>query len=91
MTVSLWPNKDPDEVLDYSFDWGEFLNGDTISASDWDVEDGLTVGSDSFSDTVTTVWLSGGQAGRSYTARNRIVTAQGRTADFTQSLYVQSR
>ena len=28
-----WPNKDPDEVLDYSMDWSRFLGFDHISNS----------------------------------------------------------
>lgn len=33
-----WPNKDPDEVLDYSVDWSRFLNGATISSVTWYVD-----------------------------------------------------
>ncbi len=33
-----WPNKDPDEVLDYSVDWSRFLNGATISTVAWYVD-----------------------------------------------------
>lgn len=34
-----WPNKDPDESLDYSVDWSRFLNGATISLVTWYVDD----------------------------------------------------
>jgi len=34
-----WPNKDPDELLDYSVDWSRFLGSDTISAVTWYVYD----------------------------------------------------
>lgn len=34
-----WPNKDPDETLDYSVDWSRWLNGATISAVVWYVDD----------------------------------------------------
>ena len=33
-----WPNKDPNEVLDYSGDWSRFLNGATISSVNWYVD-----------------------------------------------------
>lgn len=33
-----WPNKDPDEQLDYSVDWSRFLNGATISSITWYVD-----------------------------------------------------
>lgn len=34
-----WPNKDPDETLDYSVDWSRWLNGATISGVTWYVDD----------------------------------------------------
>jgi hypothetical protein len=41
-----WPNKDPDETLDYSIDWSRFLgydhansSGTTISSNKWFVDD----------------------------------------------------
>lgn len=34
-----WPNKDPDETLDYSVDWSRWLNGATISTIVWYVDD----------------------------------------------------
>lgn len=33
-----WPNKDPDETLDYSVDWSRWLNGATISSVVWYVD-----------------------------------------------------
>lgn len=33
-----WPNKDPDETLDYSVDWSRWLNGATISSVIWFVD-----------------------------------------------------
>ena len=33
-----WPNKDPDEQLDYSMDWSRFLGAATISTVVWSVE-----------------------------------------------------
>ena len=33
-----WPNKDPDEQLDYSVDWERFLAGATISSVTWSVK-----------------------------------------------------
>lgn len=34
-----WPDKDKDEVLDYSIDWSRFLGDDTISGVSWFVDD----------------------------------------------------
>ena len=33
-----WPNKDPDETLDYSVDWSRFLDTGTISSCSWFVD-----------------------------------------------------
>jgi len=33
-----WPNKDPDEILDYSVDWSRFLDTATISSCVWSVD-----------------------------------------------------
>lgn len=81
--------KDPDAVLDYSIDWSDWLDADTISTSTWTVETGLTKGTVSNTTTLTTVWLSGGTAGTSYSVSNRIVTAGGRTEDRT--FYIEMR
>jgi len=34
-----WPDKDPDETVDYSVDWSRFIPNDTLSASTWFVQD----------------------------------------------------
>jgi len=33
----IWPNKDPDELLDYSIDWSDIVTGFTISSVVWSV------------------------------------------------------
>jgi len=75
--------KDPEAVLDYEIDWSLWLSGDTITESSWTVESGLTKGSDFYTDTTTTVWLSGGTVMTTYLAVNHIVTAAGREDDRT--------
>jgi len=73
--------KSPDAVLDYLEDWGGWLAGDTIASSSWAASDpGLEVESGDATDSVTTVWISGGVEGRRYTVTNTIVSAGGRTA-----------
>lgn len=81
-------NKDPDDVVDYSIDWSEWLDGDTIIASSWIVEAGITPDSEAFTTTITTVWLSGGTTGEVYECTNRITTAAGRQRDQTISVRV---
>lgn len=76
--------KDPNATLDYSVDWADWLDGDSISTSAWVVDSGITVAvSPAASNTAdtATVWLSGGTLGESYTITNRITTAAGRIAD----------
>jgi len=33
-----WPNKDPDEIMDYSIDWSRFLRGATLTSVTWHVD-----------------------------------------------------
>lgn len=72
-------NKHPGAVLDYQFDWGNWLGADTIETSQWSVGTGLTKDSDDNTNSTATVWLSGGTDGTSYQVTNTITTAQGRT------------
>lgn len=83
--------KDPDANVDFSLDWTLWLDGDTIVASNWSVDPGLTVGVSSFIATHTTIWLSGGTVGEDYEARNRITTSGGRTEDRTICILVGQR
>jgi len=83
--------KDPNAVIDFKINWSDWLNGDTISTSTWTVESGITQDSESETTTTTTVWLSGGTAGLTYTVTNRIVTAAGRTDDRSIAVKVVDR
>jgi hypothetical protein len=38
-----WPDKDKDEIVDYSVDWSRFLGEDTISATTWYIKDAAGV------------------------------------------------
>ena len=90
MARTYWPNKDPDEVLDYSIDWSDRLDGDTIVSSTWEIVSGTVVeGVNTRTSETTTVWLSGGAAGENAEIHNRIVTAAGRTMD--QTVYLRVR
>lgn len=83
--------KDPDAVLDYQIDWSDWLGADTIATSTWTVGTGITKDSDTNTTTAATVWLSGGTAGMSYSATNRIVTALGRTDERTIQITVKNK
>ena len=86
--------KDPNAVLDYGFDWSDWLgNAETIVTSTWINPDGITVVTSSNSSEATVVWVSGGTAGKSYRLTNRIVTnnSPARTDDRTLLIEVQDK
>ena len=85
--------KDPNAILDYSLDWGPWLDGDTISTSTWVVESPLVIeaGSENFNDTVTTLYISGGDVNQRYTVTNTITTAAGRRDDRSLELRIRNR
>lgn len=84
--------KDPDAVLDYGFDWSDWLQtGEVISASTWTVDTGITEDSDEMSTSITKIWLSGGTVGETYTISNKIVTDQNRTDERSFEIFVEER
>lgn len=84
--------KDPSAVLDYGFDWSDWLSsGETISTSTWTASVGITIDSDTKSLTSTVVWLSGGTSGIVYTVINHIVTSGGKTDERSLNIRVTNR
>lgn len=83
--------KDPDAVLDYEFDWSDWLGADTIATHTVTAATGLTVDTSEATSTAVTVWLSGGSVGTSYAVTCHIETAAGREDDRTVTLAVQER
>lgn len=84
--------KDPDDILDYGFDWSAWLsNAETISSSTWILSPGITQNSATNTTTATTIWLSSGVAGQPYSVTNRITTNQGRTVDRTMTIRVTNK
>lgn len=79
--------KDPNAVLDYTWDWSAWLGADTIASKTVTVPTGITLASSSFTTTSVTAWLSGGTAGTIYTIECKIVTTGGRTDE--RSIMVQ--
>lgn len=81
--------KTPDEVLDYKFDWSDWLQaGENIQSSVVTVESGLTKDSEGGDTTSVTVWLSGGTIDEDYTITDKIVTNGARTAERTMFISV---
>ncbi len=84
--------KDSDAILDYGFDWSNWLDvGETIVESTWTVSDGLTKISDTHTETVTKVWISGGTIGNDYTIVNHIITSNGKEDERSHIIRVRSR
>ena len=97
-TPHKFPDKDPDEVLDYTIDWKDdndpvLGTTETIVTSTWTVPSGLTKDSDSKTTTTATVVLSGGTAKTKYQIANKIVTdsVPARTYERTVNLRVKER
>ena len=82
-------SKDPSAVLDYQFDWSEWLAEDetiqtaTITISPSVAETGLTAGTPAINSGVVTVWLSKGVDTVSYMVACKIVTNANRVDERT--------
>lgn len=83
-----WPNKDPQDTLDYTLDWSRFLGVATISSITWSVNgtvitapgqivDGLTVVNYTSGTMTTTILLSAGTTNATYTIGCSITTSAG--------------
>jgi hypothetical protein len=84
--------KDPDAILDWVWDWNEWLyDGETIVSSQFIATVGLTIDDTSNTTKTATVWLSGGTAGQVYQVTNRITTSVGRTDDRSITIRVTER
>ena len=86
-------DKDPNATLDYSFDWGPYLTPllDTITSVAWVVTPGLTVVSQSNTDTTATAFVSGGVLDTDEILTCRVTTAGGRIDDRSVTLVITNR
>ena len=69
--------KDPEAVLDYSFDWEDWLGSDTIDSVTWTLQSGITLDDDTNTTTMATATISGGTAGSTYKVECKIETTAG--------------
>lgn len=83
--------KDPQAKLDYTVDWAAWLGTDTIAASAWTIDTGLTKVTDTRTSTTATVWLMGGTTGAVYRATCQITTANGRIDERSILIVVAQR
>lgn len=87
-----WPDKDKDEIVDYSVDWSRFLENDTIAALAWFIDDangnkvrvyaadivnGLQFVYQTFTTTIATIRVSLGTNNVRYKITCQINTAEG--------------
>ncbi len=88
---------DPDETLDYSCDWTDFLEDagsptDAVQTSTWSVTpSGPTLSGERLDGKTASVFASGAVLGRVYRLSNRVVTLQGRTAERSVTLRCENR
>ena len=93
-TTNTWVH-DPESVLDYTFDWTEWLGTDEtivshiISISPSGHTGVLTVDSSVGIDKKVTVWLSGGRKNTKYLVSCQITTTDSRIE--TTSIFIDSR
>lgn len=81
--------KAPGDLLDFLWDWTDFLGDDTIASVTWTAT-GLTNTLASNTTTTATVWLGGGTAAQGYPVTCQITTAAGRTAQYTEVVHVMN-
>ena len=91
------PSKDSNAVLDYLFDFGqwvtagEVISSAVITASPVGINVGAPAPATTFTTTTVTVWLSGGAVGVTYLIGCRITTSAGRTDERSISVTVVDR
>jgi len=85
--------KDPNAILDYTFDWGAYLTPltDAILTVVWITSAGITVASSTNTASTATAFVSGGVLGDTETLTCRITTVGGRTDDRSISLKIIDR
>lgn len=86
------PLKDPSAVLDYMFDWTDWLAAaETITNHTITPDTGIIVDSSTEDAGKVTVWLSGGTAGENYKVACLIETSAGRKDERTIWIKVVNR
>ena len=83
--------KDPDAVLDYTFDWTEWLDAlaDTLADHQVIAEAGLTLETSSIVGKKVVAWLSGGTEGTTYRVTCRVTTASSPPRIDDRSIFVK--
>ncbi|MFA5526804.1 MAG: hypothetical protein WC992_08260 [Acholeplasmataceae bacterium] len=83
--------KDPDELLDYSWSWQEWMpEGDSILNFVLTYDSDLILERSSQDGDVVTAWFSGGVLDKDYEVLCQIETVDGRKAERTVTLRIRS-
>lgn len=94
MAISNTFFKDPNAVLDYGFDWSQWLDDSEVISGYVITITGSTLVNAHDSSTTSgsvIVWLSGGIVGQRYPVACRITTDAGRTDERTIKIDVRER
>jgi hypothetical protein len=85
--------KDPNAILDYTFDWTAWLGADNVASIDCAVTDTLTaaISASYFDSKRVTIWVQGGMVNEKVRVRCRIITVGGRTDDRSVFLKIKER
>jgi hypothetical protein len=84
--------KDPSALLDYAIDWEDWLEGtDTVASAVWTVPTGLALEDQIETDTVSTIWLSGGVLGTKYNVACLMTTTDGRIDERTITISIKNK
>lgn len=70
-------NKDPAGSGTFVAEWGDFLNGLTVTASDWVAPDNISKVSDGFTDFDTFIKIDGGVDDGDYVFVNTVTDSNG--------------
>lgn len=70
--------KDPAALLDYCWNWVEWLGNDTIDTYNFIMPEDLTLESSSENEGIITAWISGGTVFETYIVTCEIITLAGR-------------
>lgn len=87
--IAVEHDKVPNSKIDYGFDWTQWLNGRTLTASTWSAPAGITIDANSFTSAWAIVRLSGGTAGQTYIVTNHITDSD--TEEEERSMLIRMR
>ena len=91
--VTLETEHDPDEVLDYAFDYVDVLvTGETISTSVWATSSNVTIAGGTHTDNIATIWVNAViSSTTSFKLTNTVTTSDGRTYERSMIIEVQEK